>query len=189
VEPARAFVTALGSRLKKRLPGIQAVPKVNGSIGRINRDTRFAKDKRPYNTHLHFRFWEGATLKDGGSGLAIWMGQDMVFFGAGMLEFTKPAQGAYRKAVMARAPGKTLADALHGITQAGYVVSEPHYKRVPAGVAPDHPRANLLRHSGLTAGRSVAIPKSVHSAGFVGFCAEQLEGLLPLHRWLMKHVG
>jgi len=58
--PAKAFVVALGEELRARVaPGLRAEPRVNGSILRINRDTRFTTDKRPYKEHLDFWFWEG----------------------------------------------------------------------------------------------------------------------------------
>src|SRR5918911_2925330 len=58
--PAKAFVVALGEELHARVsPGLRAEPRVNGSILRINRDTRFTTDKRPYKEHLDLWFWEG----------------------------------------------------------------------------------------------------------------------------------
>src|SRR4051794_4151449 len=61
LEPAKRFVVALGERLKKKVSKtVQYEPKINGSIMRINRDTRFSKDKQPYKTHLDLWFWDGA---------------------------------------------------------------------------------------------------------------------------------
>src|SRR6201999_3134726 len=60
LQPAKDFVVALGERLHARVsPGLRAEPRVNGSILRINRDTRFSSDKRPYKEYLDFWFWEG----------------------------------------------------------------------------------------------------------------------------------
>src|SRR4051812_38810038 len=59
MEPARAFVSALGPALQKVSKGIRYEPKVNGSIMRINRDTRFSNDKSPYKTHFDLWFWKG----------------------------------------------------------------------------------------------------------------------------------
>ena len=42
--PAREFVLAMAERLDKFDPVIEATPKVNGSIRRINRDIRFSKE-------------------------------------------------------------------------------------------------------------------------------------------------
>jgi uncharacterized protein (TIGR02453 family) len=59
VAPAKAFVSAAGEALTDLAPRIEAQPRVNGSIFRVNRDTRFSKDKSPYKDHLDFWFWEG----------------------------------------------------------------------------------------------------------------------------------
>ena len=45
--PARAFIEAMGARLRPEIPKIVAVPKVNKSIFKINRDTRFTLDPAP----------------------------------------------------------------------------------------------------------------------------------------------
>lgn len=49
VEPAKAFVVAAGAALQEIAP-VEAQPRVNGSIFRVNRDIRFSVDKRPYKS-------------------------------------------------------------------------------------------------------------------------------------------
>ena len=58
-----AFVAAIGDKLVKHSPNISAIPKVNGSIFRVNRDIRFSKDKTPYKDHIDLWFWEGDDRK------------------------------------------------------------------------------------------------------------------------------
>ena len=48
LQPAREFVVAMGEKLKKIAPAVNAVPKINQSLFKIHRDIRFSKDKRPY---------------------------------------------------------------------------------------------------------------------------------------------
>src|SRR5262245_42696449 len=83
IDPARAFVEALGPHLKKLDRGIQAVPKVNGSILRIHRDVRFSKDKRPYKDHLDLWFWSGANRGWDGSGFFFRLSPKRLILGAG----------------------------------------------------------------------------------------------------------
>jgi uncharacterized protein (TIGR02453 family) len=52
LEPARDLVEALGAELGRFTGGVPADPRVGRSIMRINRDTRFSRDKRPYKDHL-----------------------------------------------------------------------------------------------------------------------------------------
>ena len=55
--PSVRFVAEAGGRLRAISPHITADPKpFGGSISRIYRDTRFSKDKRPYNTHVGIHF-------------------------------------------------------------------------------------------------------------------------------------
>src|SRR2546430_16146666 len=63
LEPAMAFVEAIGPLLRRFAPDTQAVPKIGASVMRINRDIRFAKDKRPYKDHLDLWFWRGGEKK------------------------------------------------------------------------------------------------------------------------------
>src|SRR5262245_8963279 len=53
-EPMEAFVAALAERFEAHRLPLHADPKT--SIFRIYRDTRFAKDKSPYKTHLGASF-------------------------------------------------------------------------------------------------------------------------------------
>ena len=47
LEPALAFVEALGPRLQQISETVQYEPRINGSLFRIQRDVRFSKDKTP----------------------------------------------------------------------------------------------------------------------------------------------
>jgi uncharacterized protein (DUF2461 family) len=49
LEPSREFVIAIGERLRELAPKVMADPRINKSIFRIYRDTRFSK----YVTQLH----------------------------------------------------------------------------------------------------------------------------------------
>jgi uncharacterized protein (TIGR02453 family) len=62
--PSVRFVAEAGARLKEISPHITADPKpFGGSVSRIYRDTRFSKDKRPYNTHIGIHFSHDAMKK------------------------------------------------------------------------------------------------------------------------------
>jgi uncharacterized protein (TIGR02453 family) len=71
VAPAKAFVTDAAPLLERLAPGITAEPRVLGSIFRINRDTRFSADKRPYKDHLDIWFWEGDAPSRERPGLSV----------------------------------------------------------------------------------------------------------------------
>jgi uncharacterized protein (TIGR02453 family) len=184
--PAKAFVVALGEELHARVsPGLRAEPRVNGSILRINRDTRFTTDKRPYKEHLDLWFWEGEGPSREHPGYFIRVRPETVALGAGMHRFDGRALAAYRAAVAADDTGRALEEALAAANAVrGVAVGAPALKRVPRGFDADHARADLLRHDGLFVGGEWRLPRAVSRPAFVGWTADRLERMAPVERWL-----
>jgi uncharacterized protein (TIGR02453 family) len=189
VEPAKAFVTALGPRLKKIAPAVQYEARVNGSLFRINRDVRFGKDKRPYKDHLDLWFWCGDRRGWDTPGFFFRMFADRLMIGAGMHRFEKSLLDAYRKAVVAPRPGRALAAAIDEVRAAGhYEIGGASRKTVPRGFDADHERAPLLLHEGLWAGLETELGSEAKSARFVDFCAGHYRAMWPVARWTLKEL-
>jgi uncharacterized protein (TIGR02453 family) len=186
LQPAKDFVVALGEELHARVsPGIRAEPRINGSILRINRDTRFSSDKRPYKEHVDFWFWEGDGPSRERPGLFMRLRPATVTLGAGMHRFEPPALAAYRAAVADEATGRALEDALMDATGVrGVTIGGLRYKRVPREFGADHPRAELLRHDALYVSGDWKLPRAAGRPAFVGWVAERLEQMAPVERWL-----
>ena len=184
--PAQAFVEALAPRLRKIEPAVNAEPRVNGSILRINRDIRFSKNKSPYKDHLDLWFWTGDKKGWDSSGFFFRLRSDRLLLGAGMHGFMPPALARYRQAVLDPKRGAALARVVEAVRAKGYDVGTETYKKVPAGVTPDHPRAAPLRHSGLHAGWEGKHPPELRTAAFVGYVAERFAAVAPIHRWLRE---
>jgi len=179
MEPAKAFVAAMGEKLPGISPDIRAEPKVNGSIRRINRDTRFSKDKTPYKTHLEFHFLQGEGKERPGYYLTI--KADSLGIGAGMC-CMKPVLEQYREAV-AGSQGKMLVSAVRRAEKAGYRTEGEQLKRVPRGYDADHERADLLRHTGLYVAKDVSIPEEFHSRSLVPLCIREFRKLANFVEW------
>jgi uncharacterized protein (TIGR02453 family) len=149
-------------------------------IFRIHRDLRFSKDKTPYNTHLHISFLPERT------NVAWFFGLDPdgMAVGAGVFGFEKAALAAYRDRVIGP-DGDRLAAILASLENDGVRVGEPALKRVPQGFDPDHPRASLLRHKGLTVWSDYPDTKPATKPGVVLRCVEDFGRFKPLVDWLM----
>ena len=152
-----------------------------GKIFRPYRDVRFSKDKSPYKTHL------GAWLEAGGY---VQLSADGLAAGCGMYQLESDQLERYRKAVAGDRTGKQLTDVIAAIEQAGIGVhGHGSLKSAPRGYPKDHPRAELLRHKGLTTWQEWA------PAAWLGTAKAQtrLVGFLrtsrPLREWLDDHVG
>ncbi len=187
--PAKLFVEAMGPRLKKIAPGIVAVPKVNKSIFRLNRDTRFSLDPTPYKTNLGIYFWDAARPKMESAGFYFQLEPPDLMFGGGMYMIPDTLLGKFRRDLVDPKSGaeiRKIVGALRALP--GYTVEGTHYKRVPAGFDPNHPNAELLKHKGLYGGIETKIPEEFYSAAFIDYAFKRFAPLLALHRWLLKLI-
>ena len=187
--PSAEFVATMGKRLKSISPGIHAIPKINKSLFRINRDTRFGHDKRPYKTNLGIWFWEGARKRMECSGFYFHMGDGKLMLGAGIYIFTSELLKAYRDAVVHKKQGRQLKRTLNDISQKGYSLGRKHYKRVPRGYDASHENAELLLFNGLTAMIENKIPGEFYSNSILDYAFSHFKSMLPLHRWLVQALG
>jgi uncharacterized protein (TIGR02453 family) len=186
--PAQAFVVALGERLRSLSPEIDYDAKSGGggSIMRIYRDVRFSKDKRPYNTHVGMVFWEGRLKRMENPGFFVGVEPTGAGVYVGQHLFSKPQLDVYRQAVVDEDLGSDLAKALVSLQDAGdYAIGGSHYKKVPPGYDPLHPRAELLKFNGLHASSRPIPPEQVQSPDFVEVCYRHCQNMSPLHRWLV----
>jgi len=185
--PAKAFVVAMGRRLRAAVPGIIAVPLINKSIFRINRDTRFSLDPSPYKTNLGLYFWEGKKKRMESPGFYFHLEPPDLFLGGGFYMVPDRLLSRFRRAVVDPRLGEELRAVLAALAgRKEYEVGGTHYKRVPAGYDPRHPNAEVLKHNGLYAGIEMKIPAEFFTSALVDFCFERYEPIVPLHRWLMK---
>ena len=183
--PAKQFVAAIAAPLKSVSKLVQAEPRVNGSIMRINRDTRFSKDKTPYKTTLDLMFWEGGSSRESPC-FFFRMTADELILGAGMHMFGPDHLKTYRQALLNNQIGGTIGKAVTQLEKAGYEIGAAHYKNVPRGFDADHPHANLLRHNALWTATTAAIPAAMFTQGAAAHCVKQFAAMRPLHKWLVQ---
>ena len=184
LEPAKAFVVALAPKLRAIDARLHAEPRVNGSIFRINRDTRFSKDKTPYKDHLDLWFWSGKQKGWDCSGFYFRLTPKLLVLGAGMHDFTPPVLAKYRKAVLDDKKGKRLVEIQRSLAKAGYRFGGEKYKRPPRGVDESHPRVALLKYGALFTGWEGKHPKELFTKRAVDFVIGHYKTLAPVHEWL-----
>ncbi len=187
LEPALAFVTAMGERLRGIAPEIIYAPRLNRSIFRIYRDTRFSPDKSPYKTHLGIFFWEGIRPRMECPGFYFHLEPPYLMLGGGLYRFPRSRLEMYRSAVVHPEYGIELSEIVNGIQRlGGYSLGGTHYKRIPPGFDAAHPRADLLLHNGLYAGMESPIPDDLYSHRLLDYCMKRFTPLTRLHRWLVE---
>lgn len=188
-EPALAFIGDVGERLQEISPAIRYDTRTNGSgsLMRINRDTRFSKDKSPYKDNISMMFWEGAGKKteEPGFGMRIMDGSAGII--AGLFGFDKAMLEAYREAVLDDRYGVELDKLIKTLTKNGYeVIGGEAYKSVPRGYDAEHPRAEYLKYRGLYARYGDFPAEALAKASFVDEVVSHFKAMAPLQQWLVK---
>jgi uncharacterized protein (TIGR02453 family) len=139
-EPALAFVEDMGYRLPEVAPHLLADAK---SMFRIYRDTRFAKDKSPYKTHVGIYFRHEAAPTVDTAGLYLHLEPRNVFLGAGIWHPGTPALKRIRDTIVARPQAwRAASDA---VAPEWELANGDSLKRAPAGFDPDHPLIDDLK--------------------------------------------
>ena len=158
-------------------------PDVEVKIFRLNRDLRFSPDKRPYKEHL------GAYLSSArAGGLYLQVSDEGLYLAIGSHEMAPDQLSRYRDAVAGK-DGEKLARIVASLVKDGYQVTEPSFKRVPAGYPADHPRGELLRCRGLMASRNWKPAAWLQTAEAKERVRQAIKDSKPLTSWLDAQVG
>ncbi len=177
-EQVRQPMEALLAELEQGLgPGTEA------KIFRLNRDLRFSPDKRPYKEHLG-AYMSGARA----SGVYLQVSNEGLYIALGSHEMAPDQLTRFRDAVAGR-DGEKLARLVTVLVKDGYQVTEPSFKRVPAGYPADHPRGVLLRCKGLMASRNWKPGPWLQTVEAKDRVLEAIKDSKPLTGWLETHVG
>jgi uncharacterized protein (TIGR02453 family) len=188
VAPARAFVEAIGPRLRGISPSVQFEPKVNGSMGRINRDIRFSKDKRPYKDHLDLWFWHGDRKSWDSPGFWFSLSASKVSLGVGLYAFDKEALDSFRQSVIHPRSGRALLKAVADVKAAGLEVGGKTRKLMPRGFTADADRAEYLLHEGLYTSTTLPTDAAL-KPDFVDRCVTVFSNAWPIGKWLLAEVS
>ncbi|MBW0118447.1 DUF2461 domain-containing protein [Pseudonocardia abyssalis] len=150
-----------------------------GKIFRPYRDVRFSKDKTPYKTHC------GAMAGQ----YYVQVGSEGLMAAGGYYRMAPDQVARYRTAVDDERRGTDLQARLATIEAAGLATAGEQLRTRPRGVAPDHPRLDLLRHKGLYGWREWPPDDVLHEPGALDRVVGTWRTLRPLIEWLTDHVG
>jgi len=184
--PSIQFVDAVGELLQVLDPGIQAIPKVNKSLFKIYRDTRFSANKLPLKDHVGILFWSGQGKRMERPGFYFHMEKEMIYLGAGIYRFSKPVLTTYRQALGNPANAEALKEVIEDVQGKAYEVGGKSLKKLPRGSDPDMQHKDLLLYTGLHAGTSFKPGPIVYSDDLLPFVFEHYKNLLPLHEWFLN---
>ena len=143
--PALEFVTAMSAPLAKVAPTFRAVAKKSGgSLMRVYRDTRFAKDKTPYKTNIgiHFRHEKGKDVH--APGIYFHVDLEQVFLGIGIWHPESKDLAKIRKAIVSDSKHWLKIKSAAGFKK-NFEFQGARLKRKPKDYDADHPMIEELK--------------------------------------------
>lgn len=184
LRPMQSLLAEVRERIDSLFP---RHPLAEPKVFRIHRDVRFSKDKSPYKTHVAGLI----AIEGGGHGpgavapLYVHVGAAERFVAAGHYVMDGPQLARFRAAVADERRGACLASLLSSLERAGFAPgSHDMLARVPRGLDPDHPRADLLRRKGLIVTFPTLPPALLVDRALVGWLVRHAKRVAPLVEWL-----
>jgi uncharacterized protein (TIGR02453 family) len=186
-EPLLRFVADFAAPLARLSKHMVADPRPSGgSLFRIHRDVRFAKDKSPYKTHAAVQFRHRAARDVHAPGFYLHLEPGRVFAGAGMWHPDPATLLLLRKAVASR--GGVWRQAVSGgAFRRGVTLEGDFAARPPRGFPKDHPLIEDIKRKDFIAVARFR-DKDALAPGFMGDFTEFCRASLPLMRFLAGAV-
>ena len=182
-EPALDFIEAMGPQLAVFAPRFRAdARKLGGSLMRVYRDTRFARDKTPYKTNIGIQFRHDLGKDVHAPGFYVHVSEYECFLAVGCWRPEPDALARIREHI-AEKPERWFSvrdDAAFG---AQWVASGERLSRPPRGYAADHPAIDDLKRKDFVALADLS-RSDVLSADLVDLVAGKFSATRPFMEFL-----
>lgn len=187
-EPALEFVIDFAPYLEKVSPHFRADAKVvGGSLFRIHRDTRFAKDKTPYKTNTGVQFRHEMAKDAHAPGFYLHIQPSECFVGVGLWRPETKVAYSIRESIAENPTAWKKASRGKKFT-ATYSLGGDSLVRPPKGFDPDDPLLEDLKRKDFIASMRVT-QKTVTSADFLDEYAAMCRDAAPFMKFLCDAVG
>jgi uncharacterized protein (TIGR02453 family) len=186
--PALEYIRDMAPLLADFAPEFRAdARKMGGSLMRVYRDTRFARDKTPYKTNVGIQFRHALGKDVHAPGFYLHVAPEECFLGVGSWHPESDLLGRIRDLIAAQPARWRAACDDREFSQTWQLVGDS-LTRPPRGYAADHPeiedikRKDFIALCGLTR-------KDVTGARLVDLSAERFVAAVPFMRFLCEAAG
>ncbi len=183
LQPNRAYIKQMGEYLQILEPNLHAEPKVNRSLFKIYRDSRFHLD-RPIKEKIGIIIWQGGGHRMQSSSFYMHYAPDGYFVAAGIRWFKPPLLKTYREYLQKEERREALHTILQTLKQKGYSLPEPKYKRYPSGCKADETYSYLYLHDSMYAYKKKPLNKTFFSRKIVNSNFKIYQDMFDLHQWV-----
>jgi uncharacterized protein (TIGR02453 family) len=188
-EPLSSFVEEMAPRLRKISPHFVADPRPNGgTIFRIHRDMRFAKDKRPYKQHGAVQFRHTQAKDAHAPGFYVHIAPDEVMCGGGVWAPGREALRKIREAISAYVDDWTALKSDSGFVDTFGEIRGDRLERPPRGFLRDHIHIEDMKLKSFVA-MAHATPKRAMTPDFADDVEKAMTDARPLMRFLCNALN
>lgn len=188
LEPALAFVSAMQAPLAKISPHFKAIPKrTGGSLMRIYRDTRFARDKTPYKTNVGIQFRHEKGKDVHAPGFYLHVSPEECFVGCGIWHPDSKTLGKIRKTINKDQAGWKRA-AMGKAFLSRFEMRGASLKRSPKGFKEEHPLIVELKRKDFIACADLDYDE-IFDPGIVKNVAAKMRRAKPMMHFLCHAIG
>ena len=186
-EPALDFIEAMEPELARFAPRFRAdVRKMGGSLMRVFRDVRFARDKTPFKTNIGIQFRHELAKDVHAPGFYLHVANDECFLAAGCWHPEADALGKIRDHVAVK-PKRWFAVRDQPAFAAHWALWGDRLSRPPRGYAADHPAIDDLKRKDFIVLADLS-PDEVTGAGLVKLASDQFTVAAPFMKFLCDAV-
>ncbi len=186
--PLLRFIGDLGSPLRKIDPYFVADPRpIGGSMMRIHRDIRFARDKSPYKTFVAAHFWHAKGKEGGAPGYYLHIEPGHSMIGAGIWRPDSRALKQIRDAIVAD-PKRWQRITSGQEFRSTCGMAGESLKRPPHGYDPNHPLIEAIKRKDFSISSALE-DRQVWGPDFMNAVIGALRTAAPFVRFLADAVG
>ena len=183
VAPALNFIAAMATRLQRISPHFRAIPKkTGGSLMRVYRDTRFAKDKTPYKINIGIQFRHELGKDVHAPGFYVHVEPKDVFLAAGIWH-PEPRVLAQIRETIVDNPSAWRKARDDKQFSARFALRGDSLKRPPRGFTVDHPSIEDLKRKDFIAVQQLGA-KQIYDSKFADEVQRSFVATKPLMRFL-----
>lgn len=188
LDVALRFIQSMQEPLAEIAPRFVALPtRVGGSLMRVYRDTRFAKDKTPYKTNIGIQFRHEQARDVHSPGYYLHVEPGNVFIGAGMWRPNAAPLRQIRERIAER-PAEWRSALREPKFQELFALGGESLKRSPRGFSGDHECLEDIKRKSFIAVRDVD-PEACLKPQFQRTVENSFRAAEPLMRFLCSAVG
>ncbi len=185
VEPNRAYVEEMGETLQILVPFIYAEPKINRSLFKIYRDSRFHLDD-PIKERIGIIMWQGSGHRMQSSSFYMHYSPDEVFVATGIRNFKPPLLATYREYIKDSAKREALHQILEDLKTKGYEIGEPKFKRIPRNCDPNDHYSYLYKMGAIYAYKTFKPDSTFHSQKIIDRNFKIYQDMFDLQQWVYE---